>query len=214
MAFPSYVKISFSFGNYPEYVKGRDYFKPRVCLWLKLVLCQICPLGLRGDISLTLALCSETRNSSWPPSQLQAGVQEGPHGERGRRKTTTFALKESSSLNSICKNWYSSAISVISSFCKLTGCSIFLPWSYFRQNKPPGQHQSWDSSSATYQIDLRWPGSAAAWSRISVPRPEIEARPQQWEPWILTTRPWGPVASDKALACLLCRNEFQQRDGK
>ena len=62
--------------------------------------------------------------------------------------------------------------------------------------------------------DLRWPRPAVAWSRISVPQPEIEARPQKWEHWILATRPWGPVAGDKALACLLCRNEFQQKDRK
>ena len=92
MAFGSFVKISFSFGNYPEYVKGRDHFKPRVCLWLKFILSQIYPLGLRGDINLTVALSSEARNSSWPaaglqlPSQWQAGVQKRPRGEKGRKR--------------------------------------------------------------------------------------------------------------------------------
>ena len=111
MAFWSCVKISFSFENYPEYVKGRDRFKPRVCLGLKFILSQIYPLGLRGDINLTLALSSEARNSSWPaaglqpPPQQQSGVQKGPCGEKGRRKTTTSALKEPYSLNSMCKNW-------------------------------------------------------------------------------------------------------------
>ena len=59
--------------------------------------------------------------------------------------------------------------------------------------------------------DLRWPRPAAAWSKISVTQPETEVRPRQWERWILVTR---SVASNKALAHRLCRNEFPQRDWK
>ena len=129
MAFWSCVKIRFSFGNYPEYVKGRDCFKPRVCLWLKFILSQIYPLGLRGDINLTLALSSETRNSFWPaaglqlPSRQQAGVQKGACGEKGRRKTTTSALKESSSLNSICRNCVCSVTQLYLTLCNPKDCS-------------------------------------------------------------------------------------------
>ena len=59
--------------------------------------------------------------------------------------------------------------------------------------------------------DLGWSQLATAWSQFS-PESEIEASAWQWGHWILATRPRGPVASDKTLACLLGGNEFRQRD--
>ena len=53
-----------------------------------------------------------------------------------------------------------------------------------------------------------WPRPAAAWSRASVPWPEIVSGSRWWEHQILATR---PVVSDKALAIQLCGKEFPQR---
>lgn len=55
------------------------------------------------------------------------------------------------------------------------------------------------------RIDLIWSLPAEIWSRISVPQPEIEVRPQQWEHWSC------PVASEKVLSSRRCNKIWQNR---
>ena len=61
-----------------------------------------------------------------------------------------------------------------------------------------------------FQVALRWLRPVVAWSRIS----GVEPRLWWWANRILAIRPLGPLPTDKALAHLLWRKEFQQRDGK
>ena len=58
------------------------------------------------------------------------------------------------------------------------------------------------------RVDLLWSLPADIWSRISVPQPEIEVRPQQWEHWSC------PVASEKVLTSQRCRNKIWQNRWK